>query len=68
MRCPIHKKTFYNEQLEVCPVCKENKMRVIISEWDKQQRHIDTMTHLGQFVFRPDRSKAILIFDEENYV
>lgn len=59
MICPYHRVTYpFNEE---CPTCKEQGIKVYSTEFDKQDRVIDTMRYLGA-VFQPHRSRAILIF------
>lgn len=62
MICPVHRWVNYDPEDE-CPTCKTQGIIVQSVEFDKQDRVIDTMRFLGH-EFRPDRSRAILIFDK----
>ena len=61
--CPIHGifKLNMNTSLDECPNCKEENIIVFSSEFDKQDRIIDTMVSQGA-IFEPNRSRVILTF------
>lgn len=59
MSCHYHKVSHPPD--EECPKCKEQGIRVFSTEFDKQDRVIDTMRCIGA-EFQPHRSRAILIF------
>lgn len=60
MICPLHR-TVYEFNTE-CPQCNGEGIKVISTEFDKQDRVIDTMRYMN-YEFRPDRSRAVLVFD-----
>lgn len=60
MICPLHR-TVYEFNTE-CTKCIEEGIKAISTEFDKQDRVIDTMRYMN-YEFRPDRSRAVLIFD-----
>ena len=60
MICPLHR-IVYEFDTE-CSRCNEEGIKAISTEFDKQDRVIDTMRYMN-YEFRPDRSRAVLIFD-----
>ena len=62
MICPLHRVSYEFGRGE-CPTCKEKGLIVISSEFDKQDRIIDTLRCEGH-EFNPERSRAILVFEK----